>query len=460
MNLEAGLQKLNETTANVSGDAEKQLVSIFDDGSFTLLDKFVTNKEQKCDVVTAYGTVAGVMTFAFAQNKGADGAMGRAASDKIGKVYALAQKVGAPIIGVYNSDGAHIDEGIDAMEAYASLMSASANLSGVVPQIAVVVGDCIGSAAVLASMADVVIMKNDAEFYVTAGSVLGDKEVGSAALAAKNGTAAYIAETEEEAYAKAAEVITYLPQNNLSAPFFAETVASGKSVNSAEPYEVINAVCDSDSFCELYEDYAKKAVIGFARINGAAVAVVATNTESGKLDAESASKIARFVRLSDAFSIPVVTFLDSCGVLGTLDDELAGGVKCASKLTHAYAEATTAKITVITGAAVGSAYIALASRAAGIDSVFAWPTAYVSALEPKTAAQFLMKDKLAEGKSREELEQEYCDGEASVFEAAAKGYVEDIINPADTAAKLSVALDMLASKRVSTLSKKHSNIQL
>jgi len=459
MNFEAGLQKLNEEAAKISSDAAKQLEKLFDDGCFTQLDRFSANEENPCECITAYGTVNGVMTFAFSQAKGVNGAMGKKMAQKICKVYEMAQKVGAPVVGVYNSDGAHIEEGIDAMEAYAELISAASKISGVVPQIAIVSGDCIGSAAVLASMSDVVIMKKDAQLYVTAGTILKDEKVGSAELAAKNGTASIIAETDEEIYEKTAELITFLPQNNLSTPLFGEYIPASGTINSTDAYEVISGVCDAESFCELYKDYAQKAIVGFARINGAATAIVATNTED-KIDAAAASKIARFVRLSDAFSLPVVTFLNAQGILGNLEDEISGGVKYASQLAHAYAEATTAKVTVITGAAVGGAYIALASKAAGIDSVFAWPTAFISALEPKTAVEFLMKDKLAEGETREDLMNKYCDGEASVFAAAEKGYIEDVIAPFQTASRLALSLEMLSSKRVSTLNKKHSNIQL
>lgn len=459
MNFELGQKKLEEKAAALNTEAVKQLTELFDDGSFTELDKFLKNGEEGCDVITAYGHVDGILTFAFAGAKGANGAMGKALAAKIKKVYTMAEKVGAPVVGIYNSDGAHIDEGIDAMEAYGDLMAYTASLSGVVPQISVVAGDCIGSAAVLAAMSDIVIMVEDAQMYVTAGSILGDKKVGGAKLAAENGTATYVAKDESDAFLKVAELISYLPQNNLAAPLFAEYVPATGTVNGTEPYEVIGAVADADSFCELYADNAKCAVVGFARINGAGVGVVATNTEGGKLCAAGAKKIARFVRFCDAFSMPVVTFLDASGILGNLEDELSGGVKCAAQLTQAYAEATTAKITVITGAACGAAYISMASKAAGIDSVFAWTTAYVSALEPKTAVEFLMKDELGTA-TREELMQKYCEENASVFAAAEKGYVEDVINPLETAPKLAMALDMLSSKRISTLNKKHSNIQL
>lgn len=460
MDFEAGLQKLQDLTAQCTSDATKYLASLFDDGSFTELDKFTKNGDVYCDVVTAYGLVGGVMTFAFAQNSGIGGAMGRVLSAKIKKVYTMAQKVGAPVISIFNSDGAHIDEGIEALEAYGELMAYTASLSGVVPQISVVLGTCVGASAMMAVGADVVIMEKNAEMYVTSGTILGEKSVGTSELAANNGTAAYIAENDGDALEKVKELISFLPQNNLSTPYFAEYIPSDSAITSKNADEVIAAVTDANSFCELYKDYAVCAKVGFARINGVSVGIVATNTDGEKICAAGADKMARFVRFLDAFSIPVITFVDSVGILGNTEDEVSGGVKSASKLSHAYAEATTAKITVITGAACGAIYIALCSKAAGIDSLFAWPTAYVSVLEPKTAVEFLLKDKLKEGVSREDAEKEYIEGEASAIAAAQKGFIEDIVNPLETAPKLSIALDCLSSKRVSTLNKKHSNIQL
>ena len=458
MNVETGLEKLQALSQKLA-PAASRLSALFDDGSFTELYKFTQNGEAPLGVCAAYGTIDGVLTFAFMQSTGADGAFGRAMAQKISKVYELAGKMGAPVVALINNGGAHIAEGIDAMEAYATLTSAAAALSGVVPQITVVLGDCIGSAAVLASMADVVIMTEGAQMYVTPGSVLHNEKVGSASVAAENGTAALVVADEAAAFTKVAELITFLPQNNLSLPLMAEYVPAAGTVDGTDPYEVIAAVCDKDSFCELYPDHAKRAVVGFARVNGAAIAVAATNTKSKKLPADAASKMARFVRLCDAFSLPIVTFLDAEGIMGNAEDELSGGVKCAAQLCHAYAEATAPKITVITGAACGAAYMALASRACGIDSVFAWTTAYISAMEPEAAVQFLKQDDLKTN-DREDVKKAYIDEEASAFEAAKKGFVEDVINPLETAPKLSIALDMLSSKRVSTLDKKHSNIQL
>ena len=454
MNFETALEKLNTK----SGNNASSLSTLFDDGSFTELDRFTKNGENDCDIVTAYGLVNGVMTFAFLQNKGVSGAMGRVLSAKIEKLYSLALKVGAPVVAIYNSDGAHIDEGIEAMEAYGALMSKIAALSGVVPQISVIAGDCVGSAAVMASMADVVIMLENAQMYVTSGSILKNDKVGSADVAAKNGTAAIVTDTLENAFLKVAELVTFLPQNNLSVPFASEYVPSTATVDSSDAVKAVEAAVDAESFCELYKEQAPLVKVGFARVNGVSVGVGATNGE--KLDCNAAKKLARFVRFCDAFSIPVITFVDSLGIKNDADDELSGGVKCTAQLVEAYAEATTAKITVVTGAACGAAYIALASKAAGIDSVFAWPTAYISALEPDTAVEFLMKDGLAEGKTRDELKAEYIDTTASAFAAAEKGFIEDVINPIETAPKLAVCLDMLSSKRISTLDKKHSNIQL
>lgn len=460
MNFEDGKKRLEKLSSEADTAASKQLGALFDDGSYTRLDRFTKNGDKALALETAYGTVGGVMTLAFAQAEGADGAMGRVLAQKLCKVFALAKKIGAPVVGIYNSTGAHIDEGVEALEAYGDCIADMAALSGVVPQVSVVVGDCIGSAAVMAAMSDIVVMTKDAEMYVTAGSVLKNDKVGSAELAAKNGTAAIVTETADEAIAKAAELVTLLPQNNLSEAFTAEYIPSVAEINGTDAKEVIAAVTDADSFCELYEAYATRAVTGLARIGGTVVGVVATNCSGEKLDAAAASKAARFVRFCDAFSIPVVTFVDCEGVLGNAEDELSGGVKYAAQLAHAYAEATTAKVTVITGAAVGEAYIALASRAAGIDTVLAWTTACVSALTPDAAVEFLCGDKLAEGVPREDARKEYIENEASAFAAAEKGVIEDVINPYETASRITVALDMLSSKRVSALDKKHSDIQL
>lgn len=459
MNLDAGLKKLNELSQK-STLAHALLAELFDDGCYTELERFVKNGENDCALATAYGNVNGALCFAFSQNSGASGAISTVSAKKIEKVYLTAKKVGAPVIGVYNCDGADINEGIDALEAYASLMARIAEISGVVPQISVITGACIGSSAVMAAMADVVIMTKDAEMYVTSGNILKDSTVGTAELCAKNGTVSVVTENTAGAFAKTAEIISFLPQNNLGLPYVSEYIPSESVANGTEAYSVINSVVDGNSFCEMYKDFATDIVTGFARVNGNSVAVVATNTDGKSISADGAKKSARFIRFADAFSLPVISFVDADGILGDKDDEIAGGVKYSAQLTQALAEATTAKITVITGSAVGTAYMAFASRATGADSVFAWPTAYISALKPAAAVEFLKREELSGDITRKELEQQYIDTTASAFVAAEKGFVEDIITPLETAPKIALALDCLASKRVSTISKKHSNIQL
>ncbi len=219
-------------------------------------------------------------------------------------------------------------------------------------------------------------------------------------------------------------------------------------------------VADADSFLEFSKDFGTEAKVGFARVNGIPVGVVSTNgADDARLNKNAVAKIARFVRLCDAFSIPLVTLLDCAGFMGDDTAEIAGDVRTVSMLAHAYAEATTAKITVITGKAYGLAYTVFAGRGANADMVFAWSDAVISALDPVTAVQFLHKDKL-DGTNRKALETEYAANEGSPFVAAAKGYIDDIIDPAETAQRVCNALELLASKRVSTMNKKHSNIPL
>ena len=447
-------------------NAKARLTALFDDGSFVEIERFLKSNDADCEVVAGYGTVNGAVVYAFSQNiEAQNGAMGAVHAAKIKRIYNLAAQNGAPVVGIFDSYGAYVNEGIGAMEAYGELIAAAANISGVVPQISLVLGSCIGSAAVLASQADIVIMSNSAELYVTSGAVLGDKEdkVGTSELAANNGTASVVAADDADALNKARDLLSYLPSNNLGTPLFAEYVSAQNAVfDCKDVLGVISSVFDAQSFVEICAQYGKSAVAGFARLGGASVGVVATNTSTGDgyVKGDGANKIARFVRMCDAFSIPVITFVDALGFLADKQSELDGSVKTVSMLTHAYSEATTAKIAVVTGNAVSSAYIAFVSAAAGNDFVFAWDNAVISALAPMTAVQFSYKDRLAAGESRDALEAEYKINQAGAVKAAENGYVDDVLEPKDTTAKLLAATMALDSKRVSTLDKKHSNIQL
>ncbi|MEG1886593.1 MAG: carboxyl transferase domain-containing protein [Oscillospiraceae bacterium] len=458
MSFENGFERLQkELSAVKETDALKRLAALFDNGVFTELDRFSKNGGAPCEVVTACGSVSGMKVYAFSQDSSVSGgAMGRAQAEKIKRVYKLASMTGAPVIGIYDSMGAHMNEGMDALAAYGELILAANNISGVVPQISLVLGSCIGSAAILANLADVVIMSKNAELCVSSAFVVDDKDnkVGTAETAAGNGTASIVAENEEDAVKQAALVVSMLPQNNLSVAMIADYVPAVQSDNALE------SLVDAGSFVEFNKGFGPCTKIGLARIAGNVVGIVATApNKDGRMCHKCASKIARFVRMCDSFSLPVVTLLDAAGFKGNKESELSGDIKVVSRLTHAYSEATTAKITVITGKAYGAVYTAMAGKASNADVVFAWPDAQIAAMEPKTAVQFLYKERLKTEK-REDLETEYINTVASAFEAAANGHIDDVITKAETPARVIEALEMLCSKRVSTMDKKHSNMPL
>ena len=459
MNCENGFSRLEKELSLLGNtDAYKRLGLLFDGGSYTELDKFSKNGENGCGVVTAYGSINGIPCYAFSQDVTVcSGAMSRAQSAKIKKVYDLCLTNGTPLIGIYDSKGAFADEGVDALNAYGDLIAASGKISGVVPQISVIAGKCIGSAAILASVADITVMVNGAELCVNSAAVTGEDTVGSAELAMKNGTAAIIADNDEAAMTKVAELIALLPSNNLSVAPVADyipAVVSGEGV-----YADINNIVDADSFIELSEGFGRCAKVGFARVAGNAVGIVATDADKNNsyLCGSGAAKISRFVRLCDAFSIPVVTLLNCAGFMGSANDELDGSVRAVAALTGAYAEATTAKITVIVGKAYGTAFTAMAGKGAGVDYCIAYADATICALNPTTAVQFMYKDRLGE-ESREDLEKEYVLLEGSPFKAAENCAINDVIAPENAAMSVISALDMMASKRVSTIEKKHSNM--
>lgn len=447
---------MNNTEAiknNNDSIAENLLALLFDNGEYTQIDRFVKNNGAECEVATAYGDVNGMLVYAYAQKIDVNnGAMGRVQASKIAHVYELATKTGAPVVAIFNSNGAHVDEGVEALEAYGALIKAAGNISGVVPQIAVVSGACIGSAAVLANLSDFVIMTKDAELYITAPTVSANSDY--AKVAAENGTATVVAPDDATAMKMAAELLTYLPANNLSEPVYTDCVApSGEGS--------IASIVDADSFFELYADYGKCVKTGFARIAGAAVGIVATDSSvnDGYFCDCGAKKAAKFVRCCDAFSIPVVTLVDSKGVKAC-DDNYGDDVKSVAVLASAYSEATTAKITLVTGNAIAGAYISFVSSAGAPDMVYAYNNATIGVLEPMTAVQLLYKERLANGEDRKALEAEYANDKCSPFGAAALGFVNDVIEPAEAVDKIVSALDILSSKRVSTLNKKHTNIPL
>ncbi len=453
------LAELKAMTA-VSNSARTRLTYLFDEGNFTELDPYAKAGSDLSGVITAYGYVEGNPVYAFSQDITVkDGALTEAQADKIAKIYDLAAKTGVPIVGIYDSFGADLNDGFKAMSAYGKLLMWVSNLSGVVPQISVVAGTCAGTAAMLAQSADFVVITEDSELYVTPNSDIKNLAENSV----KNGTANIVAENDEKAIESAKNILNKLPQNNLSPvpmyEFELPTEAFGSDADT-----IAKSICDAQSVIEISAEYGKSAYTALGSIGGATVGILATNKTENKLTSDDCSKLARFIRTCDAFAIPVITFVDTEGFEANNATEMAGAVKNMTKLAHAYAEATTIKISVITGKAYGPAYIALAGKGANADMVFALENAVISPLDSITAVEFLSHDELKGAEdltaARNNLADKYAKEQASAVIAAQKNCLDNILEPAQIRETLVNALDIMAGKRVSRLPKKHSNIQL
>ena len=447
MSIESKLAFLQETkAANAQTKAYQRLQLLFDEGTFVEIDSFTKSGDGRAEAAAGFGSVDGCPVYAFAQNSDVEGgAMSKAQAAKICKVYELAEKTGAPVVGIYDSIGARLNESCEMLAAYGDVMLKANNLSGVVPQIAVIAGPCLGASSMIAAAADVVIMSEDGQFALQTNGEGGDLKEAS-----ESGLVHLTAKDDKEAVAKARELITLLPSNNLSGAPITDFADSAAETDGESGASIIAAVMDQDSFIEFQAGFGAGFIAGLAKLGGNTVGVVASEEKTA--DGKACEKAARLVRFCDAFAIPVITFVNA---------ESFCCIKAACKLTNAYAEATTAKISVITGEAYGAVYMALAGAAAGVDVAYAWPTASISALNPTTAAVMLWSDKLKGSSNpttdRAKLIAEYKDQEACPFKAAGDGFVQDVIEPSETRLKLYADLDMLAGKRVTRLPKKHAN---
>ena len=456
MSIGSKIEALSDAHAKTSSSkAYKRLAALFDDGSFTELASLAKSSDGFTEAAAAHGYADGAGFYAFAQNSDiAGGAMSKAQAAKIKKVYDLALKTGEPVVAVYDSIGGRLDEGNELLAAYGDVLRYSNNLSGVVPQISVVLGKCFGTQALIAACADIVIISENAEL-----SLNTDGSDSKAENAYKKGVAHILAKDDEQALEYARKLVSALPSNNLSGACVAyESVdAQAQTDISMTASQAAAAVCDADSAVELQAAYGEGAKTIISTINGNTVGVIALDSKT--LNGKACSKAARFIRFCDAFSLPVISFVDA---------EKFECIKCAAKLTSAYAEATTAKITVITGDAFGSVYIAAAGTGAAADITLAWPDAYVSALSPEAAAVIMLGDdfggKLKGSKDpkndRAAVVAQFKDENLTAFSAAGNGYIDDIINAEETREKLITAIDMLSNKRISTLPKKHNNLYI
>ncbi len=438
-----------KSASNTSCKAKERLAVLFDDGMYTEIDAGVKNGEDFAGVITAYGYVDGSPVYAFSQDKSVKGgAVSRQHSAKICRIFDLASRTGVPVVGIYDSNGAFVEDGAEAIKAYSDMLMWTSNLSGVVPQVSVVAGVCAGSSAMVACSADFVVVTADAELYTTVGKEVKGED------AVSNGTAAISVNDDAEAMEVVKKLISMLPANNISAIPMFEFTATGKAAEGAAD-KIAETVADADSIIELSAGFGTSAYTAIATIGGSAVGIAATNKTADKLSSDDCAKLARFVRTCDAFTIPVLTIIDTEG----FDSDAC--VRDMAKLASAYAEATTLKISLVTGNAYGAAMAALG--AGNADVTYAYADAVISPVAPVTAVEFMWHDKLKGAvdlaAERNKLATQYADEYASAFDAAAKNCVDDIITADEARNKVISVLEVMAGKRMNKrLPKKHSNM--
>ena len=439
---------------NTGSQARERLSLLFDDGIYSEINSMVKEKDDLTGVVSAYGYVNGNAVYAFSQDKTVNGgAVGNAQAAKIAKLYELAAKTGTPIVGIHDSDGAFVDGTAASLAAYGKMLNATSVVSGVVPQISVIAGTCAGTAALLACSSDFVIVTKESEFFAAPNS-----SKGSAQAAAESGIAAAVCDDDKAAIEKARDLVNILPVNNLApVPMFEFADAAHSA--SGDYKAVISSVADADSEIELYAEFGTEAYTGFVTVGGSTVGVAYAGKNSGKLTSDDCMKLARFVRTCDAFSIPVVSFVDSEGFA---DADAVSAIKAMTTLANSYAEATTVKIAVVTGKAVGPVFTAIAGSGANADFTYSYPDAVIAPFAAVTAVEFMWHDKLKNAENldaeRNKLAAEYEKTLASAQTAAENNFIDDVIDASQTRNVLIAALDILSGKRVQKLPKKHNNI--
>ena len=427
-------------------DAAARLQLLFDDGVFTELDRDDTSGSR-----IGYGCIGGATVFAYAE--GEKEGFGSTSTKKLEKVYSLAEKTGSPVVSVYDSNGVALAEGLASLDACSQLLGHISRLSGVVPQIAVVAGVCGGFASLCASMADLCFMEKNAELFLTAPFV--DKEAsdkdGSSDFAGVAGASSLVCEGEEALFEKVRRVVSILPLNNLSTV----PVTDFCEPEMSESGDDMLALLDGSSETELFESIGSSARTFLATMGGSAVGVIDVN---GRMCRGDSAKAARLVQFCDAFSIPVITMVDSDGFLASTENDRLGGIRNAALLAHVLSEATTVKVALIKKNAIGSVYSVLCGKNASNDMVYAWEGAVISAVPADTAVGIFWEDRILKDSDIGRLAAEYAKTEASAQKAVEAGLVDRILKKDETRITLIETIDMLASKRVSNLAKKHGNL--
>ncbi len=480
--------------------ARERIELLLDEGSFEEIDMLRTHDchefgmEKKIfmgdGMVSGYGTVEGRLAFVYSFDFTViGGSLSETVAAKIVKIMEMAAKTGAPVIGINDSGGARIQEGVGALAGYASIFLRNVMYSGVVPQITAIVGPAAGGAVYSPAVTDFIFMvKNSAQMFVTGPKVVKTvthedvtkEELGGAMVhASKSGVTHMTYEDEKSLFAGIRELLSFLPQNNMEEPPKVNTEDPVDRVdeelnymipdNPNKPYDVkdiITRIVDDGKFYEIMEYYAPNIVIGYARLNGKSIGIVANQPKhlAGVLDINASVKAARFIRFCDAFNIPVITFEDVPGFMPGTVQEYGGIIKHGAKLLYAYAEATVPRITVITRKAYGGAYCVMNSKQLKGDVIYAWPSAEIAVMGPKGASEIVFSKEIKEAedpaKKLDEKIEEYREKFANPYVAASRGDVDDVIEPKLTRYKLIKALEMLSNKRDTTPPKKHGNIPL
>ncbi len=498
--LGGGASRIEAQHAKGKLTARERIDLLLDEGSFVELDRFVVHRSDAFGldgqkflgdgVVTGYGNIDGRWVYVFSQDFTVfGGSLSEAYAEKICKVMDLAMRNGAPVIGLNDSGGARIQEGVASLGGYAEIFLRNTLASGVIPQISVVLGPCAGGAVYSPAITDFVFMvEKTSHMFVTGPNVVKTvthedvsfEQLGGAGVhAGTSGVAHVVHASEAESLVAVRELLSYLPLNNLDAPPIRPTsdpqnrrddglldLVPDESNKPYDMHEVIRRIVDDGGFFEIHRDYAANIICGFARLGGRPVGIVANQPAvlAGVLDIGASLKAARFVRFCDAFNVPIVTFEDVPGFLPGVAQEHGGIIKHGAKLLYAYCEATVPKLTVITRKAYGGAYDVMSSKHIRGDLNLAWPTAEIAVMGPKGAVEILFKKELEGAKDPEAAlaakQAEYTEKFANPYIAAGRGYVDDVIDPRDTRPRLISALAMLSTKRDRNPPRKHGNIPL
>jgi acetyl-CoA carboxylase carboxyltransferase component len=497
--LGGGLKRIEAQHARGKLTARERIDILLDPGTFEELDQLVIHRATEFGmdeqhflgdaVVTGYGKIDGRGVFVFSHDFTVfGGSLSEAMGEKMAKVMDLALKTGAPMIGLNDSGGARIQEGVASLGGYGDIFLRNVQASGVIPQISVIMGPCAGGAVYSPALTDFVFMTHDSYMFITGpevvksvtGEDLTQTELGGSEMhATRSGVAHFAIDSEEDTLLEVRRLLSFLPLNNMDDPPFVDTgddparrnddlvgIVPDDATKSYDVREVIHRVVDSGDFMEVHAEFAQNIVVGLARLAGRTVGIVANQPMylAGVLDIDSSRKAARLVRFCDAFNIPVLTFVDTAGYLPGTAQESGGIITHGAKLVYAYAEATVPKVTLILRKAYGGAYDAMGSKHLGADMNFAWPQAEIAVVGPEPAVIILHRRRIQESpnpdQERAELIAEYAERFANPYVAAARGYVDDVIDPRDTRSKIIHAFEMLRSKAESTPAKKHSNLPL